>query len=283
MVKFVRLNPGWHAGQDTTPYGTAPHGPADGLSQECNGVLLQLPRVRSSAPFYMSRPPRRDLSAATEARSQYDIDCRRCPRLATFLDEVHEANPNYFCRPVPPFGDQLARLVIVGLAPGMHGANASGRPFTGDYAGILLYATLFKFGFSTRPASSGVDDGLRLVGARITNAVKCLPPGNKPLPEEIRNCNGYLATELASLPDGAAILALGHIAHDATLRALGLPSRDHPFAHGGHHPLARGACLFDSYHCSRYNTNTRRLTTDMFESVFVSIAHHLGGGACRAA
>lgn len=257
--------------------------PADGRSQECNcDVSLQL-REPSSAPFYMSRPPRRGVSAATVTRSQYDIDCRRCPRLAAFLDEMHEANPGYFCRPVPPFGDQLARLVIVGLAPGMHGANASGRPFTGDHAGILLYATLFKFGFSTRQTSSGVDDGLRLVDARITNAVKCLPPGNKPLPEEIRNCNAYLAAELASLPDGAAILALGRIAHDATLRALELPARDHPFAHGGHHPLVRGARLFDSYHCSRYNTNTRRLTTDMFESVFVSIAHHLGGGACCAA
>jgi uracil-DNA glycosylase family 4 len=231
----------------------------------------------------MSRPPRRGVSAATEARSQYDIDCRRCPRLAAFLDEVHEANPVYFCRPVPPFGDPLARLVIVGLAPGMHGANATGRPFTGDYAGILLYATLFKFGFATRPTSSGVDDGLRLVNARITNAVKCLPPGNKPLPEEIRNCNTYLNAEFASLPDGAAILALGRIAHDATLRALELPARDHPFTHGGDHGLVRGVRLFDSYHCSRYNTNTRRLTTEMFESVFASVTRHLDSGTCPAA
>ena len=160
----------------------------------------------------------------------------------------------------------------------MHGANASGRPFTGDHAGILLYATLFKFGFSTRATSSSPDDGLRLIGARITNAVKCLPPGNKPLPEEIRNCNSYLAAELASLPDGAAILALGRIAHAATLRALGLAGRDYPFSHGGNHALNRGAHLFDSYHCSRYNTNTRRLTTEMFESVFAPIVRHLGGG-----
>jgi len=231
----------------------------------------------------MSPPPRRDSAAATAAASQYDIDCRRCVRLAAFVDQVREANPGYFCRPVPPFGDGAARLVVVGLAPGMHGANASGRPFTGDYAGILLYATLFKFGFSTRATSSGVDDGLQLIGARITNAVKCLPPGNKPLPEEIRNCNAYLAAELAPLPDGAAVLALGRIAHDATLRALGLAARDHPFSHGGHHPLNRGAHLFDSYHCSRYNTNTRRLTTEMFEAVFASIVRHLEAGACRAA
>jgi uracil-DNA glycosylase family 4 len=226
----------------------------------------------------MSQPPRR-ASAAAAVASQYDIDCRRCARLAAFVDQVREANPGYFCRPVPPFGDGAARLVIVGLAPGMHGANASGRPFTGDYAGILLYATLFKFGFATRATSSGVDDGLRLIGARITNAVKCLPPGNKPLPEEIRNCNTYLAAELATLPEGSAVLALGRIAHDATLRALGLAVRDYPFLHGRHHALNRAWHLFDSYHCSRYNTNTRRLTTEMFESVFASIVLYLDAGA----
>ena len=231
----------------------------------------------------MSPPPRRDSAAATADRSRYDIDCRRCVRLAAFVDQVHEANPGYFCKPVPPFGAGDARLVIVGLAPGMHGANASGRPFTGDHAGILLYATLFKFGFSNQATSSGVDDGLRLLGARITNAVKCLPPGNKPLPEEIRSCNAYLSAELASLPEGAAVLALGRIAHDATLRALGLAGRDRPFAHGAHHPLDRGGCLFDSYHCSRYNTNTRRLTTEMFEGVFASVVRHLHPRACRPA
>jgi uracil-DNA glycosylase family 4 len=169
-----------------------------------------------------------------------------------------------------------ARLVIVGLAPGMHGANASGRPFTGDYAGIMLYATLHKFGYANQPQSLAVDDGLMLIDARITNAVKCLPPGNKPLPDEIRNCNGYLAAELGTLPDGAAILALGRIAHDATLRALGLAPRAHAFAHGAQHMLKRGGRgtvrLFDCYHCSRYNTNTRRLTAAMFEQVFASIA-----------
>ncbi len=205
----------------------------------------------------------------------YDVDCRRCTRLAKFLDTVHTEHPGYFCRPVPPFGDALAKLVIVGLAPGMHGANASGRPFTGDYAGILLYATLYKFGFATRPTSAGVDDGLQLPGARITNAVKCLPPGNKPLPAEIRNCNAYLAAELAGLAPNSAVLALGTVAHEATLRALGLVPREFRFRHAAEHALPGQLRLFDSYHCSRYNTNTRRLTTAMFEAVFARIVEHL--------
>jgi uracil-DNA glycosylase len=221
----------------------------------------------------MSPAARRD--AAAFPASIYDANCRRCMRLARFLDDVRAAYPAYFCRPVPPFGDHRAMLVIVGLAPGMHGANASGRPFTGDHAGILLYATLFKFGFSTRATSTAADDDLRLTGARITNAVKCLPPGNKPLPAEIRNCNAFLAAELATLPAGVAILALGHVAHGAVLRAFGLGAPDHPFAHGAEHALPRGVRLFDSYHCSRYNTNTRRLTPAMFEHVFASIVRHL--------
>ena len=203
------------------------------------------------------------------------MDCRRCARLAAFLDAVRAQYPHYHCRPVPPFGAADARLVIVGLAPGMHGANATGRPFTGDYAGILLYATLFKFGFATRPEAHGVDDGLRLVGARITNAVKCLPPGNKPQPAEVRQCNAYLTAELSTLPAGAAVLALGRVAHDAALRALGFPLRGHVFGHGAEHALERRARLFDSYHCSRYNTNTGRLTTAMFEQVFAAVARHL--------
>ena len=215
--------------------------------------------------------------------SAYDIDCRRCPRLASFLDEVHEAHPGYFCRPVPPFGDAAARLVIVGLAPGMHGANASGRPFTGDYAGVLLYRTLHKFGFSTRPQSVSADDGLTLIDARITNSVKCLPPGNKPMPAEIRACNAYLAAELSVLPAGAVLLALGRVAHDAALLALRTPARAFAFAHGARHELGHGAVLFDSYHCSRYNTNTGRLTVAMFESVFEQIIAHLGAPASRAA
>ncbi len=212
---------------------------------------------------------------AVDADKSYDPNCRRCPRLALFLDDVRVLHPRYFCRPVPPFGVARAALIVVGLAPGMHGANASGRPFTGDHAGLLLYATLFKFGFATGPTSTGVDDGLRLVGARITNAVKCLPPANKPLPMEIRNCNTFLMADLADLRAGSAILALGTVAHDASLRALNLARREYPFAHGAEHDLQNGARLFDSYHCSRYNTNTRRLTTAMFEAVFVRIAQHL--------
>jgi uracil-DNA glycosylase len=230
----------------------------------------------------MTSVARRD--AATVPAAIYDADCRRCTRLACFLVDVHAAHPAYFCRPVPPFGDPRASLVIVGLAPGMHGANATGRPFTGDHAGILLYATLFKFGFATRATSSSTDDGLRLHGARITNAVKCLPPGNKPLPAEVRNCNVFLAAELTALPGGAAILALGHVAHAASLRALKLAAQAYPFAHGAEHSLPGGVRLFDSYHCSRYNTNTRRLTPAMFEDVFASIARHLTNahGACIA-
>src|SRR5262245_33119470 len=152
----------------------------------------------------------------------YDEACRRCDRLASFLADVRFANPTYWCKPVPPFGDGGARLVIVGLAPGMHGANASGRAFTGDYAGILLYDTLHRFGFATRPVAQARGDGLRLVGCRITNAVKCLPPGNKPTPAEVRACNSYLAADLRTVPAGGVIVALGRIAHDATVRALGL-------------------------------------------------------------
>jgi len=220
----------------------------------------------------MTRTVRRDRAAFSLAI--YDPDCRRCPRLARFLDRVHAAHPTYHCRPVPPFGAADASLVIVGLAPGMHGANATGRPFTGDYAGELLYATLHKFGFATRPQSVSASDDLRLIDARITNAVKCLPPENKPLPAEIRNCNAYLEAELATLPDGASVLALGHVAHTASLRALGVPPRKHKFAHGAVHVLDRDIRLFDSYHCSRYNTNTGRLTPAMFERVFTAIAHY---------
>jgi uracil-DNA glycosylase family 4 len=226
--------------------------------------------------FYMSRTVRRERARGASLPSgAYDIDCVRCPRLAAFLAEVRRDHPAYFCRPVAPFGDASARLVIVGLAPGMHGANATGRPFTGDYAGILLYRTLYDFGFSTEPESLGAADALRLVEARITNAVKCLPPRNKPLPSEIRNCNGYLAVELSAVPEGAAILALGRIAHDAVLRALGLKLGEHPFAHGASHALPRRVRLFDSYHCSRYNANTGRITAAMFRRVFRAIARHL--------
>ena len=214
----------------------------------------------------------------------YDADCRRCQRLAAFLDDVRVANPGYFCRPVPPFGAADAALVIVGLAPGMHGANASGRPFTGDHAGIILYETLHAYGFASQPVATARDDGLTLIGCRITNAVKCLPPGNKPVPAEIRECNRFLAVDLGTMPAGGAILALGRIAHEATLLALRMKPSALAFAHGARHPLDRGVALFDSYHCSRYNTNTRRLTPAMFRAVFDAIKAHLGReGVERAA
>ncbi len=224
----------------------------------------------------MATVKRRDILPDLAASSAYDAGCRRCARLVAFLDQVRLANPGYFCRPVPPFGAQSAALLIVGLAPGRHGANASGRPFTGDHAGILLYATLHAYGFASQPEGTARDDGLALVGCRITNAVKCLPPDNKPAPDEIRACNGYLAADLAALPAGGAVLALGRIAHDATLQALRIKRSALPFAHGARHALPRGAALFDSYHCSRYNTNTGRLTTAMFRAVFAAIATHLG-------
>jgi uracil-DNA glycosylase family 4 len=226
---------------------------------------------------------RRDILPESSASPVYDVDCRRCPRLAQFLDRVHEANPGYFCRPVPPFGSTAARLVIVGLAPGMHGANATGRPFTGDYAGILLYATLHAYGFASQPVATARDDGLALVDCRITNAVKCLPPDNKPAPAEMRNCNPYLAADLAQVPDGGAILALGRVAHEATLLALGMRRSEFSFAHGARHELSRSIAMFDSYHCSRYNTNTGRLTAAMFHAVFDAVAAHLREGARRAA
>jgi uracil-DNA glycosylase family 4 len=200
-------------------------------------------------------------------KSPYDPDCTLCPRLAAFLDQGRREHPDYFCAPVPPFGDPAARLILVGLAPGFHGANASGRPFTGDYAGILLYETLHAFGLSTSPVSTSAHDDLRLIGCRISNSVKCVPPQNKPLPVEIATCNRYLAAELAQVSNGTVLLALGAIAHAAALRALGLKPAAYRFAHGAEHALPRGITLVDSYHCSRYNTNTRRLTADMFSAV----------------
>ncbi len=210
-----------------------------------------------------------------ESSTIYNPHCRACPRLADFLDEVKAANPGYFCKPVPPFGDAHPKLLVVGLAPGMHGANRTGRPFTGDHAGILLYETLFKFGYATRAVSESADDGLKLIRCRISNAVKCLPPENKPLPEEIRRCNGFLGAELAQMPKSTVVLALGLIAHSAVLMALKLKKSAFPFAHGARHALPDGRTLFDSYHCSRYNTQTRRLTAAGFGSVFAAIRDHL--------
>jgi len=201
----------------------------------------------------------------------FDLNCRACPRLATFLDEVRVRHPDYHARPVAAFGDPSPSLLIVGLAPGLHGANRSGRPFTGDYAGVLLYETLHRFGYASAPQSVSLDDGLQLSGCRITNAVKCLPPANKPEPGEIRECNRFLAAELAALPAHASILALGQIAHQAVLRAHGLKLKDYPFGHASDYRLPGDRRLVSSYHCSRYNTQTRRLTPEMFEAVFTLI------------
>jgi uracil-DNA glycosylase family 4 len=199
--------------------------------------------------------------------SIFDPGCRRCPRLSAFLDAVRLDEPSYYCRPVPPFGDPDARLLIVGLAPGKHGANRTGRPFTGDHAGILLYATLHKFGLASGPTSTAADDGLTLLSTRITNSVKCLPPANKPLPLEIKVCNDFLRAELTQSHGVRVILALGAIAHAAVLRACDLPNGAYRFAHAAEHSLSGDRVLLDSYHCSRYNTQTRRLTTAMFEGV----------------
>lgn len=197
--------------------------------------------------------------------------CEACPRLADFLNQTRGSHPGYFCRPVPAFGDPHPGLLVVGLAPGLHGANRTGRPFTGDHAGMLLYETLHAFGFANRPVSASADDGLELIRCRITNAVKCVPPKNKPLTSEIRQCNGYLKAELQALPAGATILALGQIAHKAVLMALGLKPSAYAFGHGAEHALPSGHRLLDSYHCSRYNTQTHRLTPEMFRAVFRQI------------
>ena len=202
-----------------------------------------------------------------EPSSPFDPACRRCPRLASFLDGVRASHPEYHAAPVPAFGAEIPGLLVVGLAPGMHGANRTGRPFTGDHAGILLYQALHAAGFTDRAESVSRDDGLRMIRCRITNAVRCLPPANKPLPAEIHNCNRFLAHDLAAIAPGAAILALGRIAHEAVLRAMGHRPSAHPFAHGAEHDLGKGRRLFDSYHCSRYNTQTRRLTSAMFAEV----------------
>lgn len=206
----------------------------------------------------------------------FDINCRVCPRLAGFLDDVKSQYPNYHARPVPPFGDPEARLLIVGLAPGMHGANATGRPFTGDHAGILLYETIHKYGFSSAPVSVSKDDGLTLKNCRITNAVKCLPPQNKPVGSEINSCNSFLRMELEAMPENAVVLALGSIAHNSVIKAFSLRQKDFPFGHNRLHQVKPGLHLLDSYHCSRYNTQTRRLTTDMFCEVFAHAQRLLG-------
>jgi uracil-DNA glycosylase family 4 len=201
----------------------------------------------------------------------FNQNCTDCLRLSRFLAEVKQKYPNYHALPVAPFGDTNAQLLIVGLAPGMHGANATGRPFTGDYAGLLLYETLYEFGFSNQPDAVAINDGLVLKNARISNAVKCLPPENKPTGDEINQCNHFLAAELKTLPEKAVILALGTIAHQAVLKAYGLKLSSAKFGHNVTHCLPDGRTLVDSYHTSRYNIQTKRLTKQMFADVFEEI------------
>jgi len=213
----------------------------------------------------------------TEAASEvFDLGCRRCDRLATFLDVVRARHPGYHAAPVPAFGDARARLLIVGLAPGMHGANRTGRPFTGDHAGILLYATLHQLGLASAAESHSSADALALSGCRITNAVKCLPPENRPIGSEVNACNSYLAAELARVPAGGAVLALGGVAHRAVLRAMGLRQGAHVFVHQAEFVLPGKRWLVDSYHCSRYNTQTGRLTAEAFHAALRQAALRAG-------
>jgi uracil-DNA glycosylase family 4 len=206
-----------------------------------------------------------------------DRNCPLCPRLADFRAQLRAREPDWFNSPVPPFGDPAGQLLIVGLAPGMQGANRTGRPFTGDYAGDLLYATLLEYGFAKGVYLARPDDGLRLVDCRIGNAVHCLPPQNKPLPAEINTCRQFLIATIAGMPRLRAIVALGRIAHESTVKALGLRSAAAPFGHGAVHS-AGTITLYDSYHCSRYNTNTRVLTPDMFRNVFAKVKADLDNG-----
>jgi uracil-DNA glycosylase family 4 len=217
--------------------------------------------------------PEREIAAAPDLPGP---DCPLCPRLAGFRATQRDAHPDWHNAPVPPFGDRAAELLIVGLAPGLRGANRTGRPFTGDYAGDLLYATLAKSGLATGAYAARRDDGLALARTRITNAVRCVPPQNKPAPAEIAACRPFLAAELASLPNLRAIVALGSIAHNAVLSTKALRRAPYPFAHAALHELPDGTLLVDSYHCSRLNTNTGRLTAAMFEAVFAAVLERLG-------
>jgi uracil-DNA glycosylase family 4 len=214
-------------------------------------------------------------AAALAAAEEPPHDCPLCPRLAAYRADNRRAHPDWFNDPVPSFGVNDTRLLIVGLAPGVGGANRTGRPFTGDYAGELLYGTLIKFGFAKGKYEARPDDGLMLVDCRITNAVRCVPPENKPTPEEAKTCRVFLKATFENMPKLEAIVALGRIAHEATLRALEQKPSQFPFGHGARHALPR-VTIFDSFHCSRYNTNTGKLTTEMFEAVFAQIKAALG-------
>ena len=210
------------------------------------------------------------MASAALSSTEPDRNCPLCPRLAEFREQARKREPGWFNSPVTSFGDPAARLLIVGLAPGLQGANRTGRPFTGDYAGDLLYATLLEYGFASGVYQARPDDGMRLVDCRIANAVRCVPPQNKPLPLEINTCRQFLIPTIATMPKLRAIMALGRIAHESTLKALGLRGAAAPFGHGAVHQ-AGAIKLYDSYHCSRYNTNTRVLTPEMFRNVFAKV------------
>jgi len=218
------------------------------------------------------------ISALPAASSEPPHDCPLCPRLHGFIAAWRQREPDWFNGPVPTFlppeGPESVRLLIVGLAPGLRGANRTGRPFTGDYAGDLLYATMKRFGLARGDFEARPDDSLELVGAAITNAVRCVPPENKPVGSEIATCRRFLSATIADFPNLRAILSLGVISHQSTVRALGGRVAALPFSHGGRH-AAGGITLFSSYHCSRYNTNTGRLTEAMFVDVFAGIAAYL--------
>lgn len=215
----------------------------------------------------------------TQDRPEPPPDCAACPRLVAFRNENSTAHPDWFNAPVPSFGGADAQLLIVGLAPGLKGANRTGRPFTGDYAGELLYATLIETGFAAGRYGASADDGLHLVDCMITNAVRCVPPANKPTASEIKACRGFLMARIDALESLRAVLALGRIAHESVIASRGARQADYRFAHGVRHGLPCGLVLYDSYHCSRYNTNTGRLTEEMFRSVLTNIRNELDAQA----
>ena len=206
-----------------------------------------------------------------ENSSAFNPNCTACPRLSESLTKIRSKFSHYHARPVPSFGAKNPKLLIVGLAPGLHGANATGRPFTGDHAGVILYKMLYEHGFSNKKISTHLKDGMKLKHCQITNAVKCLPPENKPTVEEITRCNSYLVEELKAIDKKAVILCLGLISHKAVLKALSLKQSIYPFRHGISYSLDGGHTIVDSYHCSRYNTNTKRLTEEMFRDIFIFI------------
>ena len=231
--------------------------------------MTTISTTKNSQPSGLPRP------AGPPLRTEPDRNCPLCPRLAAFREATRAREADWFNSPVPSFGDPNGRLLIVGLAPGLQGANRTGRPFTGDYAGDLLYATLIEYGFAKGVYEARPDDGLTLVDCRISNAVRCVPPQNKPLPAEINNCRPFLSATIETMPRLRSIVTLGRVAHESTVKALGLRGSAVPFAHGAMH-RAGALKLYDSYHCSRYNTNTGVLTPKMFHRIFARVRADFG-------